>query len=74
MLVRGIVVEHRVYPLPGWDLAFDGIEEADEFEMAVALHAAADHRPVEHAECGEQGGGAVPFVINHVSWSGSARA
>jgi hypothetical protein len=31
--------------------------------MAVALHAAADHRAVEHAERGEQGGGAVPLVI-----------
>jgi hypothetical protein len=29
----------------------------------VALHAAADHRAVEHAERGEQGGGAVPLVI-----------
>ena len=29
----------------------------------MALHAAADHRAVEHAKCGEQGGGAVPFVI-----------
>ena len=31
--------------------------------MAVALHAAADHGAVEHAERGEQGGGAVPLVI-----------
>jgi hypothetical protein len=31
-------------------------------------HAAADHRAVEHAKRGEQGGGAVPLV----SWSGSA--
>jgi hypothetical protein len=29
----------------------------------VALHAAADHRPVEHAEGGEQGGGAVVLVV-----------
>ena len=45
------------------DLALDSIEKADEFEMAVALHAAADHGAVEHAERGEQGGGAVPLVI-----------
>jgi hypothetical protein len=31
--------------------------------MAVALHAAADHRAVEYTERGEQGGGAVPLVI-----------
>jgi hypothetical protein len=30
---------------------------------AVALHTAADHRPVEHAERGEQGGGAMALVI-----------
>jgi hypothetical protein len=45
-------------------LALDSIEEADEFEVAVALHTAADHRPVEYAEGGgEQGGGAVPLVV-----------
>jgi hypothetical protein len=27
------------------DLALDGIEETDKFAVAVALHAAADHRP-----------------------------
>ncbi len=47
----------------GRDLALDSIEEADEFEMAVALHAAADHGAGEHAERGEQGGGAVPLII-----------
>jgi hypothetical protein len=63
MLVRVIVVEHRVYPLPGWDLAFDGIEEADEFTVTVALHAAPDHHPIEHAKRSEQGGGAVAFIV-----------
>jgi hypothetical protein len=58
MFVGGIVVEHRMDRLLGRDLAFDGVEEADEFEVAVALHAAADHCSVEHAERGEQGGGA----------------
>jgi len=58
MFMGGLVVEHRVDHLAGRDLAVDGIEKADEFEVAVALHAAADHRPVEHAEGGEQGGGA----------------
>ena len=63
MLVRGIVVEHRVYPLPGWDFAFDGIEEADELAVTVALHSAPDHHPTEHAEGSEQGGGAVAFIV-----------
>src|SRR5437868_3273283 len=43
MLVGGIVVEDHVDRLVGRDLALDGIEKADEFEMAVALHAAPDH-------------------------------
>jgi hypothetical protein len=63
MLVGGVVVEHRVDQLAGRDLALDGIEETDELAVAVALHTAADHRPVEHAERGEQGGGAMALVI-----------
>jgi hypothetical protein len=50
MLVIGIVVEDDVDRLVGRDLALDGVEETDELEVAVALHAAADHRSVEHAE------------------------
>jgi hypothetical protein len=37
MLVGGIVVEHRMDQLAGRDVALDGIEEADEFAVAVAL-------------------------------------
>jgi hypothetical protein len=35
---------------------------------AVALHAAADDGAVEHAECREQGGGAVPFIVIVMDW------
>ena len=63
MFVGGVVVEDDMDQLASRDLALDGIEKADEFEVAVALHAAADHGAVEHAERGEQGGGAVPLVI-----------
>jgi hypothetical protein len=45
MFVRGIVVEDDVDQLASPDLALDGIEETDKFAVAVALHAAADHRP-----------------------------
>ena len=72
MFMGGIIVEHGVDHLAGGHLALDSIEEANEFEVAVALHAAADHRPVEDAEGGEQGGGAVPLV--RASWSGSVPA
>jgi hypothetical protein len=63
MFMGGVVVEHGVDQLTGGNRTLDGIEETDEFAVAVALHAAPDHRAVEHAERGEQGGGAVPFVI-----------
>jgi hypothetical protein len=36
--------------LAGGHLALDSVEETDEFDVAVALHTAADHRPVEYAE------------------------
>jgi hypothetical protein len=35
-------------------LALDGVEEADEFLVPVALHAVADHRAVQYVEGGEQ--------------------
>ena len=58
VFMGGVVVEHDMDRLVGHDLAFDGVEKSNEFEMPVALHAAADHAAVEHAERGEQGGGA----------------
>ena len=58
MFVSGIVVKHCVDQLAGRDLALDGVEETDELAVAMALHAAADHRAVEHAERGQQGGSA----------------
>ena len=42
--------------LVGGNLALDSVEKADAFDVAVALHAAADDGAVEHAEGGEQGG------------------
>jgi hypothetical protein len=39
--------------LLGPDLALDGVVEADEFHVAVALHTSADDDSVEHAERGE---------------------
>jgi hypothetical protein len=63
MFVGGVVVEDDMDQLASRDLALDGIEKADEFDVAVALHAAANYGAVEHAEGGEQRGGAVPLVI-----------
>src|ERR1700719_335314 len=52
-------MDQRVSP----DLARHGIEKAYECDVAVALHAATNYGAVEHAEGGEQRGGAVPLVI-----------
>ena len=41
----GVVVEDGVDRLTGRDLTLDGVQEADEFLMAVAPHAAADAPP-----------------------------
>jgi hypothetical protein len=49
--------------LPGRHRALDGVEEADELLMPVAPHALADHRAGKDIECGEQGGGAVPLIV-----------
>jgi hypothetical protein len=45
--VHGVVVEDDVDGFALGDLALDGVEEADEFLVAMALHVAADHLAVE---------------------------
>jgi len=47
MFMGGIVVENDMDRLASCDMALDSIEKADEFEVAVALHAAADHGAVQ---------------------------
>jgi hypothetical protein len=42
VLVGGVVVDDGVNRLASRDLALDGVEEADELLMSVALRAAAD--------------------------------
>jgi len=63
MFVGGIVVEHGMDNPASRDLALNGVEKADEFAVAVPLHAAADDGTIEHAECREQAGGAVPLIV-----------
>ena len=63
VLVDGVVVEDGVDDLAGRDLRLDGVEEADELLMPVALHAAADDLAFEHVERREQGRGAVALII-----------
>jgi hypothetical protein len=44
--------------------ALNGVEEADELLVAVALCASAAHRALEDINGGERGGGAVALVVN----------
>ena len=52
----GVVVQDRMDCLAGGDFALDGVEEADELLMPVALHVAADDGSVEHVHRRKQGG------------------
>ena len=56
VFVGGVVVQDGVDQLAGRDCGLDGVEEMDELLVAVPLHAATDHRPVQHVERGEQRG------------------
>jgi hypothetical protein len=67
MLVGGVVVEDHVDGLCSGNLGLDGVEEADELLMAMALHVAADDRAVEDVERREQGRRAVG-ACNRASW------
>ena len=50
MLVGGVVVEDHMDALAGRDIGLDGVEEADELLVAVALHAAPDDLALEHVQ------------------------
>src|SRR3954470_20848813 len=59
LLVGGVVVENDVDDLAGRGRRLDGVEEADELLVPVALHAATEDGAVEDVEGGEQRGGAM---------------
>lgn len=63
MLVRPVIVENHVDDLADRHLGLDGVQESDELLMPVTLHAAADDPAFEYVESGEQGGGAVAFLV-----------
>jgi hypothetical protein len=64
MLMGGVVIGDGVDDLAGGDLALDGVQEADELLVNVLLHAAAEHRAIEHVEGGEQGGRAIALLAD----------
>src|SRR3546814_2768743 len=63
MLVGGIVIEDYVNDLARRDFGLDGVQEADELLMAVALHVAADDGSIEDVQGGEEGGRAMPLIV-----------
>src|SRR5262249_52595834 len=63
MVVGGVVVDDDVDDLARRHLCLDGVEEADELLMAVALHTAADDLALEHVESGEERRRAVADVV-----------
>ncbi len=62
-LMGGDVVEDHMDELPGRHRALDRVQEAEEFLMPVALHAASEHGAIEHVERGVKGCRSVSLVI-----------
>ena len=63
VLVGSVVVDDGVDRLLDRYLRLNGIEEADELLVPVALHVAADDGTVEDVESSEQRGRTVTFVV-----------
>jgi hypothetical protein len=68
-VLGGIVVDDGVDRLSLRHLRLDGIEEADELLMAVALHVVSDDGAVEDVEGGEHGAGAAR--LHRQFWPGA---
>ena len=63
MLVSGVIVENDMDRLSSRKLGVDGVEEAYELLVAVALHAAADHLALQHVQRRKECGRSVALVI-----------
>ena len=63
MLVGGVVVEDHVHDLSSRHLCLNGVEEADELLVTMALHASADDLALEYVESSEQRCCAMAFVV-----------
>jgi hypothetical protein len=50
--VNGVIVEDHIDDFASGNLAFDGVEEADELLMPGTLHVAVDHRAIEDVKRG----------------------
>ena len=63
MFMGGIIVDNGVDDFARRDLGLDGVEEADELLVTMALHVAADHAPIKHVESGKERRCAVTLVL-----------
>jgi hypothetical protein len=63
MPADSVVVEDRVNELASWHRGLDPVQKSDEFLVAMARHALADHRALEDVERREQRGRAMPDII-----------
>lgn len=63
MFGRAVVVQDHVDQFASRHRRLDGVEEAQELVVAVTLHAAPDHRALQHVERGKQRRGAVTDVV-----------
>jgi len=63
VLVGSVIVEDDVNELAGRDVALEGVEEADELLVPMALHVAGEHRAGQDIERRKQGGGSMALVV-----------
>src|SRR5947209_9233753 len=63
VLMGRVVIDDGLDQLACWDIALDGVEEADELLVPVPLHAPSDHPPVQHVQRREQRGRAMPLIV-----------
>ena len=63
MLVGGVFVEDHVHDLSSRHLRLNGVEEADELLVTMALHASANDLALEYVESSERRCGAMAFVV-----------
>jgi hypothetical protein len=61
--VSAVIVHDEMHFLFGRQLRFQMVEEPYKFPTAVAVLTGADHFAVENIERGEQGGGAMAFIV-----------
>ncbi len=63
MLMGGVVIGDGVDDLASRNGSLDGVEELDELLMGMFGHTAPDDGTIEDVQCGEEGCGAMSFIV-----------